>query len=80
MNASDYRLLAAIVRELPDSLRKSVADHFAVQLNRRCVGFNSLVWRNATGGELVPEKQETEDEKRARVMAHVAKVTGRPAR
>lgn len=55
MPADGYRLVAAIIRKLPDDLKKPVADHFATEFNTRSASFDAFQWGQATGGKPAPD-------------------------
>jgi hypothetical protein len=55
MPADGYRLVAAIIRKLPDDLKKPVADHFATEFNMRSASFDAYQWGQATGGKPAPD-------------------------
>lgn len=55
ISAEVYRVIAGVVQRLPDpAMRKTVADHFATEFNRRSAAFDPLQWERLTGGRPAP--------------------------
>lgn len=52
MSAGHYLLVGDIIRRISDpALRKTVADHFATEFNRRSARFDPASWSSMTGGQ-----------------------------
>ena len=79
MKARSYEMLAAIINSLPSRIKSEVADHFARELHERQPSFDLGAWEQRTGGTLKRFKTESEDERRARVMAYAESVLAREA-
>jgi hypothetical protein len=55
MTTGHYRIIAGIVRSIPDeATRKACADHFATEFNRRSTVFDPYTWGRLTGGKVAP--------------------------
>jgi hypothetical protein len=55
MTTGHYRIVAMIIRSIPDeATRKAAADHFATEFNRRSKVFDPYEWQRQTGGKVAP--------------------------
>jgi len=55
MSEAHYFLIADIIRKIPDPvMRKTVADHFGTEFNRRSKVFDPYTWERISGGKVAP--------------------------
>lgn len=55
MGAGAYYIVGQIICKIPDEIvRKTVADHFATEFNRRSTAFDPYLWHRLTGGTPAP--------------------------
>jgi len=55
LNTETYRLIAQIIRLMPDpAIRQTAADHFGTEFNKRSKVFDPYQWERQTGGKVAP--------------------------